>query len=392
MTSHARIYLDYNATTPLEPAVRAVMLDVLDSAHGNPSSIHREGREARERVERARRQVAALIGARPDDLVFTSGGTEADALAIHGLYRAARAAGRPPRVLVAAIEHPAVLGAAAALASLGAEVVAVPVDPSGRLDLDRLAEALAGGAALVAVALANHEIGARQDIPAVAALAAAAGALVHCDAVQAVGRIDVDVDGLGAATVALSAHKLYGPKGVGALWIRPGTGLAPLFAGGHQERERRPGTENVAGIAGFGAAAALAAAPLGIAARARIAALAAGLEAGLLALPGARVHGADRVPGTVHVGFANAPGELVAQALDLAGVAVSTGAACTSGTVAPSPVLLALGQSRAAALEGVRFSLGRPTTDSEIQVLLELMPDILSRIRKFYEFNMSRAG
>jgi cysteine desulfurase len=382
-----RIYLDHNATTPLDPGVRAAMVEVLDRVQANPSSIHHEGRQAREWVERARRQVAALVAARPEDLVFTSGGTEADALGMLGLYRAATAAGRGPRVLVAAIEHPAVHGAAQALAERGAQVTPLAVDPSGCLDLDHLARELAvpGGAALVAVALANHELGTLQDIPAIARLTVRAGALFHCDAVQAAGRLPVDVAALGADAVALSGHKMYGPKGTGALWIRPGLDLAPLVPGGHQERERRPGTENVAGIAGLGVAAELAATQSAVAARARIAKLGAALEQGILSVPGARVHGAgaDRVPGTVNAGFEGAPGDLVTQALDLAGVSVSTGAACTSGTVAASPVLLALGLPRPRALEGVRFSLGRPTTAADVQALLELLPAIISRVRTF---------
>jgi cysteine desulfurase len=380
-----RTYLDFNATTPVAPQVRAVMAEALDRAHGNPSSIHEEGRMAREWVERARRQTAALLAARPEDLIFTSGGTEADALGMFGLHAAAVAAGRPSRVLVAAIEHPAVRGAADALAARGAEVATLPVDGDGRLDLAALEAALIGGAAVVAVALANHELGTLQDLQAIAALAASAGALVHCDAVQAVGRIAVDVAALGADAVALSAHKIYGPKGTGALWIRPGVDLAPLFPGGHQERERRPGTENVVGIAGLGAAAELAADADAIAARARIAELAGELERGVLAVPGSRVHGAGgpRVPGTVNAGFDGAPGELVAQGLDLAGVAVSTGAACTSGTVTASPVLLALGLPRPRALEGVRFSLGRPTVRSDVEALLEVLPSIVSRVRTF---------
>jgi cysteine desulfurase len=384
-THPRRTYLDYNATTPIAPEVRSAMVDALDHAQGNPSSIHGEGREARERVERARRQVAALLAARPDDVIFTSGGTEADALGAIGLYAAAVAAGRPPRVLLSPIEHPAVHGAARALAARGAEIGELRVDASGRVDLEALERALAGGAALVAVALANHELGTAQDLPAIARLAAAAGALLHCDAVQAAGRIDLDAAALGADAVAISAHKIYGPKGAGALWIRPGVDLAPLWPGGHQERERRPGTENVVGIAGLGAAAELAATPAAVAARARIAELAGELERGVLAIEGARVHGAGapRVPGTINAGFAGAPGELVAQALDLAGVAVSTGAACTSGSVSASPVLLALGLPRERALEGVRFSLGRPTTRAEVQALLELLPGIVSRVRTF---------
>jgi cysteine desulfurase len=378
-----RTYLDYNATTPIAPEVRIAMVEALESVHGNPSSIHHEGRAARERVERARQRVAALLAAGPEDVVFTSGGTEADALGMLGLYKAARAAGRPPRVLVSAIEHPAVHGAAAELAARGAELVSIDVDEAGRVRLDALERALSGGAALVAVALANHELGTIQDLPAIARMTAAAGALLHCDAVQAVGRIAVSVAALRCDALALSAHKIYGPKGTGALWIRPGLDLAPLWPGGHQERERRPGTENVPGIAGLGAAAELAAS-LSLS-MTPVALLGDELERGILALPGARVHGvgAPRVPGTVNAAFAGAPGELVTQALDLAGVAVSTGAACTSGTVSASPVLLALGLSAERALEGVRFSLGRPTTRSDIQALLEVLPDIVSRVRTF---------
>jgi cysteine desulfurase len=376
-----RTYLDYNATTPIAPEVRTAMVEALESVHGNPSSIHHEGRAARERVERARQRVAALLAAGPEDVVFTSGGTEADALGMLGLYRAARAAGRPARVLVCAIEHPAVHGAAAELAARGADLVRLDVDQTGRLRLDALERALADGAALVAVALANHELGTIQDLPAVARMTEAAGALLHCDAVQAVGRIPVSVAALGCDALALSAHKIYGPKGAGALWIRPGLDLAPIWPGGHQERERRPGTENVPGIAGLGVAAELAASL----STTHVAQLGDELERGILALPGARVHGAGapRVPGTVNAAFVGAPGELVTQALDLAGVAVSTGAACTSGTVSASPVLLALGLSTEQALEGVRFSLGRPTTRSDIQALLEVLPDIVSRVRTF---------
>jgi cysteine desulfurase len=380
--SAGRIYLDHNATTPLAAEARAAMLEAL--ALGNPSSIHEEGRQAREWVERARRQVAVLLGGRPEDLVFTSGGTEADALGVVGLYRIAASRGRPARVLVGATEHPAVHGAAQALREGGAEVCIIPVRPDGRIDLEALTSELVRGAAVVAVALANHELGTRQDLPAIAGLAADHGALVHCDAVQAVGRIDIDVAALGADALALSGHKIYGPKAVGALWVRPGLDLAPLIPGGHQERERRPGTENVAGIAGLGAAAELARSEGAISSRARIAELSLTLERGILAL-GGRIHGGDapRVPGTVNAGFSGAPGELVTQALDLAGFAVSTGAACTSGTVSASPVLLALGLERSRALEGVRFSLGRPTTAADVQALLEVLPAIVSRVRTF---------
>jgi cysteine desulfurase len=378
-----RIYLDHNATTPLDRRVRAAIEEALASGVGNPSSIHQEGRAARERVEAARRDVARLVAGAPDEIVFTSGGTEADQLGVTGLYRIGRDRGHPRRLLVAPIEHPAVLGAAAALSEGGAEVAALAVDGEGRLDLDHLERELAGGAALACVALANHELGTVQDVAAVAALCRRAGALLHVDAVQAAGRIAIDAPALAADALALSAHKMYGPPGAGALWIAREHDLAPLLGGGHQERERRPGTENLPGIAGLGAAAALAAGQLAED-RAHLVDVGAALEAGLVAL-GARVHAgaAERVPGVVNAGFEGVPGELLVQALDLAGAAASTGAACTSGTVSASPVLLALGLPRARALEAVRLSAGRGTTRGDVEGLLELLPPILSRIRAF---------
>ncbi|HEU5059671.1 MAG TPA: aminotransferase class V-fold PLP-dependent enzyme [Kofleriaceae bacterium] len=360
-----RIYLDHNATTPVSAEARAAVAEALEMP-GNPSSIHAEGRAARDLVERARRQVAALLSAAAEEVVFTSGGTEANHLALVG-------AGR--RVIAAAVEHPSVLGVADET---------IPVDGAGRVDLAALESALAaGGPAVVAVALANHELGTVQDLAAVARAAAAHGAEVHCDAVQSAGRMRLEVGALGADTVAISGHKIYGPKGVGALWIRRGIERAPIAPGGHQERERRPGTENLAGIAGLGAAAELAAARLDED-RAHLEDVGAALERGLVEL-GARLHGAEapRVPGVVNAGFEGAPGELVVQALDLAGVAVSTGAACTSGTVSASPVLLALGLPRERALEAVRFSAGRGTTRAEVRAVLEMLPDIIARIRAF---------
>ena len=360
-----RIYLDHNATTPVSAEARAAVAEALELP-GNPSSIHAEGRAARDLVERARRQVADLLSASAEDVVFTSGGTEANHLALVGAHC---------RVVAAAVEHPSVLGVAHET---------VPVDGAGRIDLEALDRVLAAGApAVVAIALANHELGTVQDLAAVTQVAAARGARVHGDAVQAAGRVRLEVGALGADTVAISGHKIYGPKGVGALWIRRGVELAPIAAGGHQEKERRPGTENLAGIAGLGAAAALAAARLD-ADRAHLAEVGALLERGLVEL-GARIHGAEapRVPGVVNAGFEGAPGELVVQALDLAGVAVSTGAACTSGTVSASPVLLAIGLARERALEAVRLSAGRGTTPAEVQAVLEMLPQIIARIRRY---------
>jgi cysteine desulfurase len=360
-----RIYLDHNATTPVSAEARAAVAEALELP-GNPSSIHAEGRAARDLIERARRQVAALLSAAADEIVFTSGGTEANHLALVGARR---------RVVAAAVEHPSVLGVAGETA---------PVDGAGRIDLAALDRVLAAGPpAVIAIALANHELGTVQDLAAVTRVAAAHGATVHCDAVQAAGRVPLEVGALGADTAAISGHKIYGPKGVGALWIRRGVELAPIAAGGHQEKERRPGTENLAGIAGLGAAAELMRARQG-SDRAHLAEMGGLLERGLVQL-GARIHGAEapRVPGVINAGFAGAPGELVVQALDLAGVAVSTGAACTSGTVSASPVLLAIGLPRERALEAVRFSAGRGTTLAEVRAVLDILPDIIARIRQY---------
>ncbi len=380
-----RVYLDHNATTPLAPRVRAAVEAALDLV-GNPSSVHAEGRRARDVVEAARRSVAALVGAAAEEVVFTSGGTEADALGVIGLARLARGEGRPAVVLMPPIEHPAVFGAGAALEREGFRVDPVEVTADGVIDADALARQCAAGAAVLAVSFANHELGTVQDVAALAAVARAHGVRVHCDAVQAAGKLPIDVRVLGVDTLAVSAHKLYGPKGVGALWVARECELAPLTEGGHQERERRPGTENVPGIAGFGAAAALAEHE-GLAAQPRVRALRDRLEGGLLQIAGARVHSREvpRVPNTISAAFDGALGEVVVAGLDLAGVAASTGAACTSGTVEPSPVLIALGSPPARAAEAVRLSLGTDTTESKVQVVLEVLPEIVQRARSHRE-------
>ncbi len=378
-----RIYLDHNATTPLADEVAAAVTAAMRDCWGNPSSVHAEGRRARGALEAARHEVAALVGGDAEEIIFTSGGTEADALGLCGLAERARSAGRPARVLTLAIEHPAVRGAAALLAARGFAVRDVAVDSAGRIELGDLAAQLAGGVAVVALAAANHELGIMQPVAEAVAIAHERGALVHCDAVQLAGKHPMDVTALGVDALAVSAHKLYGPKGIGALWVRRGLDVPPLLPAGHQERERRPGTEAVAAIAGFGVAARLArehAADDGK----RITALTAALERGLVGL-GAVVYGASapRVGNTVLAGFPGALGEVVVQALDLHGVAASTGAACSSGTVAPSPVLLALGVEPARAVEVVRFSLGRGSSAAEVEHVLELLPAILERARAF---------
>ena len=384
--TRTRIYLDYNATTPVVEDVRTAMMAALE-LRGESIEYARRSRAApRGRRDRARRRRGSLRAGQPAEVVFTSGGTEADALGIVGLARLARAAGRPPRVVTTALEHPAVMAPSNTCRGDGFERILLPVDGQGCVDLDGLAAGGADDIALVCLALANHELGTLTDVTRAAAIAHARGALVHCDAVQAAGKVAVDVGALGVDSLALSGHKLHGPKGVGALWVRRGLGLAALFDAGHQERERRPGTENVPGIAGMGVAARLAGAALATEG-ARVAGLAASLERGLCDVfgDGVVIHGAGspRVGNTINARFVGALGEAVVAALDLAGFAVSTGAACTSGSVAPSPVLLGIGLPAEHAVEAVRFSLGRSNTQADIQALLEVLPAIIARAKKF---------
>lgn len=376
MSTNRRIYLDFNASAPLLPAARDAMIEAMADG-GNPSSVHAEGRRMRDRVERARNQVAALVGRPREQVVLTSGGTEANWLGVHALAAEAEARGLPRVVATTAIEHPSLRGAVAALRARGWEVVDVLADrPVG----------------VVAAGLVNHELG---TILAAEVLAWARdqGALVHLDAVQAAGKLVLH--GSDVASIAISAHKIGGPQGAGALVVAHDAGL-PIVEGGHQERGRRPGTENTLGIIGFGAAAAAVMQELGAvatpeesrtfartAAWARVAALGDKLEAGLRAL-GARIHGDDRerVGGTINAAWSGALGESIVMALDLAGISVSTGAACTSGSIQPSAVLLGLGLSPERAREGVRFSLGPTTQEAEIDAVIRALPDIVERARR----------
>ncbi|MEZ4402253.1 MAG: aminotransferase class V-fold PLP-dependent enzyme [Kofleriaceae bacterium] len=372
-----RIYLDHNAGAPLLPQAADAMTAALAWA-GNPSSIHAAGRAARAAVERARRQVAGLFGEVADaldQLVFTGSGTEAITLAVAGL-----AGARPGRVVVPVVEHPAVHGAVEGLARAGWGVAAVAVDAHGAIDPAAWATALAAGVDLAIIGAVNHELGTVADVVGLAAAARAAGARVVVDAVAAAGRIDLAPVAAAADAVVIASHKLGGPAGVGAVWTAPGVALALPPAGGPQERGRRPGTENVIGCVGFGAAAA--AVDLG-----RIPALAARgarLEAAALAIPAARVHGAGapRTGTTVNLGFAGVRGHTLVIALDLAGVDASSGAACSSGSVAPSPVLLALGLDPEAARGGLRLSLGPATTDAEIDAVAAMLPGLVARARR----------
>ncbi|HEX6970829.1 MAG TPA: cysteine desulfurase family protein, partial [Limnochordia bacterium] len=378
-----RIYLDHAATTPIHPAVREAMAPYLAAEFGNPSSIHAWGRAARRAVDEARDTVAAALGAASGaEIIFTSGGSEADNLALKGLAFAPWREARRNRIVISSIEHHAVLDTAEFLAAHGFDVVRVRVDGDGLIDLEALSEAVTDRTLVVSVMHANNEVGTIQPVKWVAAIAHRAGALVHTDAVQTVGHLQVDVTSLECDLLALSAHKFYGPKGVGCLYVRRGVRLAPLIHGGGQERERRAGTENVAGIVGLARALELAEADRATEA-VRLAALRdrliAGIEAGL---PAARLNGhrSQRLPNNAHFCFPGVQGESLLLNLDLEGIAASSGSACTAGSLEASHVLLAMGLSRELAEGSLRLSLGRGNTEAEIDAAIEAITRIVERL------------
>jgi cysteine desulfurase len=374
------IYLDYNSTTPVDPRVLAAMLPYLAENFGNANSIHSSGQRARAAVDAARQSVAELLGAKASEIVFTCGGTEADNLAIFGIVNPCH----QPRkhVVTMAIEHHAVLNTAQALEKQGVDVTYVPVNREGLVDPDDIREAIRPETVLISVMLANNEIGTIQPIAEIGRIAAEEDIYFHCDAVQAAGKMRVDVKELGVDLLSISGHKLYAPKGVGALFVRTGTELGPMFFGGHHERDRRPGTENVPGIVGLGKAVELAMQNLD-ADVVRLAALRDRFENALLALPGVRVNGnlRERAPNTSNLSFEAAGGEALVIALDLRGVMCSSGAACSSGAVEPSHVLTAMGLTPEQARSSLRFSLGRPTTEHEIDEALRIIPPVVERLR-----------
>jgi cysteine desulfurase len=381
-----RIYLDYNATAPVPAEVADAVSAALRDCPGNASSIHAFGQRAKAIVDDARSSVARLIGAEPSEIVFTSGGTEADNLAVRG-YAEALGGGAKPAIVTTAIEHEAVLNSARALARLGWPVTIVAVLPDGVVSVDAIASALdravARPAPLVSVMLANNEVGTLQPLQAISALAHERGALVHTDAVQAVGRLPVDVGTLGVDMLSLAGHKFGAPKGVGALWVRRGLPLQAQSIGGKQERGRRAGTENVPALDGLRVAAERALGGLGVEGP-RQAALRDRLERSLLdRVPGARVNGGavPRVPNTANMSFDGVEGESMVIALDLEGIAVSTGSACSSGTLEPSHVLRAMSLSPARVEGAVRFSLGPLTTGAEIDRVIEVVPAVVARLR-----------
>ena len=377
-----RVYFDYNATTPLVPeAVEAIAAATRD-LFGNASSVHYFGQQAKARLDDARSAVAALLNADPSEVVFTAGGTEADNLAIRGAAEALEPGGRR-HLIASSIEHEAVLNTLKALARRGWRASLIPLDQSGVVSPDRLRALMSADTALVSVMHANNEIGTIQPVAELAAIAHEHGALIHTDAVQSAGKIPVDVRALGVDLLSLSAHKFNGPKGAGALWIKRGTRMLPVMTGGKQERNRRAGTENVPAIAGMGVAAASAVAKMG-AEGDRVAALRDRLEQTILRqVSGTAANGArqPRVPNTTNISFDRVEAESLLIALDLEGIAVSTGSACSSGTLEPSHVLRAMNLSPHRTQNSLRFSLGVFSTDAEVDRVVSVLPAIVEKLR-----------
>ena len=377
-----RIYLDHNATTPVASPVADAMTRALHTVFGNPSSVHAYGQEAKTALDEARGAVARLIGAEPTELVFTSGGSESNNLAIRGVAEAA-ADSRRRHLVASAIEHEAVLRTLKALDRKGRSTTLVGVDERGVVTAERLAEALTDETALVSIMHANNEIGTIQPIAELAAVAHDRGALVHTDAVQSVGKLPVDVRSLGVDLLSLSGHKFNGPKGVGVLWIRRGTRLHAQMTGGRQERNRRAGTENLPAIVGLGAAARRLLDARETAAT-DVAGLRDRLEAGILSgVSGTAVNGGStpRVGNTSNISFHGVEAESLLIALDLEGIAVSTGSACSSGTLEPSHVLRAMGFSPHRTQNSIRFSLGLGNTAADVDRVVAVLPGIVDRLR-----------
>ena len=384
-------YFDHNATTPVAPEVVDAMVPFLGVEYGNASSIHHFGQRAKAAVERARAQLAALIHCEPTELVLTSGGTEADNMAILGAVGAVRATLHAKQhVITSAIEHPAILRTCQAIEREGVAVAYLPVDAKGFVDPDDVRRALRPESILISIMHANNEIGTVQPIEEIAAIAREAGVLLHTDAVQSTGKIPVDVQRMGVDLLSLSAHKLYGPKGVGALYVRKGVHLRPIMFGGHDERDPRPGTTNVPSVVALGAAAQLAAERLESEA-VRLGALRDRLEAEVLAriedagVNGPRLGFKDgrfwRVPNTTNLYFDFIEAESLVIALDLQGIACSTGAACSAGAIEPSHVLTALGLPPARARASIRLSLGLQNTDDDVDALVATLPRVVARLR-----------
>ena len=384
-----RVYLDYNATTPVEPEVLDAMLPYFSAEFGNASSIHNFGQQARAAVETAREQVAALIGARAQEIFFTSGGTESDNHAIFGIVSLSfpsslSSTSCRSHIITSLVEHEAVLNACQALEKQGVGVSYLPVDQDGLIDPQDLQAALRKETMLITIMHANNELGTVQPLEEIGRVAKQADVYFHSDAVQSAGKIPIDVNQLQLDLLSLSGHKLYAPKGIGALYVRGGTRLKQLLYGGHHQRGVRPGTENVAGIVGLGKAAEIARRSLANDAK-RLGALRDQLEHGLLnRVAYARINGARavRTPNTANLVFPGVEGEALLIALDLKGLACSTGAACSSGAVEPSHVLTAIGLPAEEARASLRFSLGRHTTQADLDFALQIIPAVVGQLRQ----------
>ena len=374
-----RVYFDNNATTPLLPEVFEAMCPYFGEKFGNASSIHQQGQQARSAVERAREQVAQLLNCRAAEVVFTSGGTEGDNLALFGITAPG------DHVITSSIEHHAVLNSCNRLEAMGCLVTYLPVDGRGLVDPGDLRRALRPETKLISIMFANNETGVLQVINEIGKIAAEADVYFHTDAVQAAGKVPIDVKEIGCDLLTISAHKFHGPQGTGALFVRKGTLLQPLFYGGRHERSRRAGTENVPGIVGLGKAAELARSGLTDGKVAKIAELRDRLEKTILQnvdLVAVNGDGAQRTPNTANLSFDCIEGEAMVIALDLKGLSVSTGAACSSGAIEPSHVLTAMGLSADRARGSIRLSLGKQTTDEDVDFVLELLPEVVGRLRE----------
>lgn len=375
------VYLDNNATSPMDPKVLESMRPFFLNQFGNASSIHALGQDARSAVEIARSEVAKLLGARPREVVFTSGGTEADNSAILGVARRFR--DKPAHIITSSLEHPAVLKTCDVLRGWGFDVTFLPGSSDGLVSVEQVESALTNETVLISIMYVNNEVGTIQPIEQIGQLARRHGVLFHTDAVQAVGKIDIDVRQLGVDLLALSGHKFHGPKGVGVLFIRDSVNLAPFLLGGSHERQRRAGTENVPGIVGLGEACHLARSRLGEMSRVKL--LRDRLEKGLLRkIEGAKVNGNthQRCPHTTNISFGGVEGEALLIALDFKGISVSTGAACASGSLEPSHVLQSMQMPEDRIKGAIRFSLSRMTKHEEIDYALQVIPETVDRIRQ----------
>lgn len=376
------VYMDYNATTPIHPLVKQELLDTLDIC-GNGSSMHTFGREAMERIEKARTKIASLINAQPNEIIFTAGGTESDNTVLNYVAIVSRAQGKN-EIITTPIEHPAILETAKFLENFGIVTKFMKVDSTGRVNPEELRELITDKTALISVMAANNEIGTIQDIKAIGAIAREKGVYFHTDAVQAIGKVKIDVKDMNIDFLSMSGHKIYAPKGIGILYVRKGVPYCPFIHGGHQEGGRRAGTLNTTGIVALGKAAEMAELELNEE-YTKLSALRDRLKKGIVAsVPDIRINGNEEhcLPNTLNVSFIGAEGESILLYLDLEGIAVSTGSACSTGSLEPSHVLMATGVDAELAHGSIRFSLGRENTEEDVDYVLEKLPPIIEKIRK----------